>query len=222
MPDPPLIEPISLPYPDPQIDVIDLACERGEVVLFEQLSFSIRGGNALHIAGRNGAGKTTLLRQIAGLGWPHHGEIRWRGAPIQSDPIRWRSAFTLIAHAPMLKDALTPVANLRFALALEGRAVSTRAIVEALEQMGLVGYEDLQCRSLSAGQKRRVALARLAISTRPVWLLDEPLTALDVDGRATVARLIDTHIANGGITIYSSHQALDLSDDQRQQSVVLA
>ncbi|CAG0908309.1 unnamed protein product, partial [Cyprideis torosa] len=201
------------------LDVTGLACERGDLLLFEELSFRLGAGEALHVAGRNGAGKTSLLHLIAGLGWPLAGEIRWAGRDTRADPLRWRNDFTLIAHAPMLKDVLTPVANLRFALALQGQSVDAKRIESALETLGLAGCEDLPCRSLSAGQKRRVSLARLLLSSTPVWLLDEPLTALDVDGRAIIGQAIDRHLADGGLVIYTSHHPVPLADGARQSTL---
>ena len=180
--------------PAPEISVTDIACRRGDRVLFSGLSWRAGPGTAVRIHGRNGAGKTSLLRLLAGFGWPEAGIVRRVG------DIAW------VGHGDGLKTDLSPRENLEFHAALYG--APRASVAPALERFGLADVANLPCRVLSAGQRRRAALARLCIGGATIWLLDEPLTALDADAQRIVESLVDDHGREGGITVFTSHQPL--------------
>ena len=190
--------------------VHDLACERGERLLFRNLGFELGQGEALLVRGGNGRGKTSLLRILCGLSAPAAGEVRWRGEPIARAHEQYGREMAYVGHANGIKDDLTPLENLRLAAALGGRALGEDAAQAALAQVGLARCVDLPARVLSFGQRRRVALAGLATAGALLWILDEPLTGLDVDGVAMVETLIRDHVAGGGLAVMTTHQPLVL------------
>ncbi|MBS2693449.1 cytochrome c biogenesis heme-transporting ATPase CcmA, partial [Salmonella enterica subsp. enterica serovar 1,4,[5],12:i:-] len=159
------------------LEAKSLSCVRDERILFSELSFSVQPGDIIQVEGPNGAGKTSLLRILAGLARPDDGEVCWRGRNTLRDRAGYQQDLLFIGHQPGIKAVLTPFENLQFYQAVRG-AAEPQAIWRALEQVGLVGYEDLPVAQLSAGQQRRVALARLWLSAAPLWILDEPLTAI--------------------------------------------
>ncbi|ODU01906.1 MAG: heme ABC exporter, ATP-binding protein CcmA [Thiobacillus sp. SCN 63-1177] len=173
----------------------ELVCERGERLLFRNLGFELGRGEALLVGGGNGRGKTSLLRILCGLSAPAAGTVRWRGEPIGRTGI---------------KDDLSPMENLRIAAALNGRALDVAAATAALERIGLSRCMDLPARVLSFGQRRRVALAGLMTAGALLWILDEPLTGLDVEGVALVERMIRDHVMAGGLAIMTTHQPMSL------------
>lgn len=179
------------------LDVEGLACQRGERQLFERLSFSASGGSLVAVRGANGSGKTSLLRLLAGFGVPAAGEIRWQG--LDDGAIAW------LGHVDGLKGDFSPRENLDFHLAFHDVVGDTE---QALQAAGLAQYADAPVRTLSAGQRRRTALARLALVDAAVWILDEPLTALDDGGQHWVTELVATHCKAGGLVVITSHQAL--------------
>jgi heme exporter protein A len=186
-----------------------LACARGERRLFADLSFIVRAGQALAVEGANGAGKTSLLRLLAGFLAPVAGRVVVRDAGGESDEAEARGRrIGWLGHHDGLKPQLTAREQLDFYAALFGR----RADGDALAQVGLSRQADLPCRYLSAGQKRRLALARLLVSQRPLWLLDEPFAALDAAGQALVAQLMARHCGQGGIIIAATHEPLGLGN----------
>jgi heme exporter protein A len=199
---------------EPMLTATDLACSRGERPLFGGLSFALNAGDWLHVKGENGAGKTTLLRTLAGLAPADRGQVRWDGADASAQNGDYRRAVLYLGHPAALKDELTPLENLSLALALDGQAAETATLVAALQQMHLQGREDVPVRHLSAGQKRRVLLARLLVRPADLWLLDEPFAALDADGIVLLCRLIGEHLARGGIVVLTSHQAVALPGGQ--------
>ena len=188
-----------------------LECVRGERRLFGDLSFSLKAGEALHVEGANGAGKTSLLRIVAGLAMPESGEVRWSDAPIRSLGEDYRRELEYCGHSTALKDDLSAVENLRAACALAGRSLDRGETLGALERAGIgAATAGLPVRSLSQGQRRRVALARLAQSEAKLWALDEPFAALDAGGTDWLRGLIEKHVAAGGLVLLTSHQALPL------------
>jgi heme exporter protein A len=191
------------------LDVDGLSLRRGERVLFRELAFSLHAGEALSLEGPNGAGKTSLLRAIAGFLEPAAGSIRVRtndGAEIQSGEERGRHIGWL-GHQDGAKPQLTPREALRFFARYYG---SADGVDDALAQTGLTRVRDLPVQYLSAGQKKRLALARLSLSARALWLLDEPLASLDKTGKALVAELVRNHCKGGGLAIAATHESLGL------------
>lgn len=188
----------------------ELACERGERLLFRNLGFDLQEGEALLVRGGNGHGKTSLLRILCGLSRPAAGEVRWRGQPIAGEHEQYCREMAYVGHVNGIKDDLTPVENLRLAAALDGRDLSQAAAVAALERLGLSRCLDFPARVLSFGQRRRVALAGLMTAGALLWILDEPLTGLDVHGVAMVETLIRDHVLAGGMAVMTTHQPLVL------------
>jgi heme exporter protein A len=192
------------------LSVSYLSCVRGERRLFAGLRFDLAPGEWLHVQGENGSGKTTLLRAVVGLSPPAAGEIRWRGEPIRRLGEDYRREMLYLGHHGAVKEELTPLENLRLAAALDGRSLDERESLAALHRFGLKGREELPVRFLSAGQKRRVLLARLVTRNAPLWVLDEPFTALDVKAVDMLSALIAEHLRNGGLAILTSHQAMPM------------
>ena len=185
-----------------------LACIRGDRWVFSGLDFALAPGETLVLTGPNGSGKSSLLRIMAGLLPPVSGAIEWQGADIAEDRDAHAARLHFVGHLDAVKLALTVAENLRFWAALRpGRG----EIEPALERFGLAALADLPSRFLSAGQRRRLALARIAVSAAPLWLLDEPTVALDADGVAAVRAAIREHCAGGGSCVVSTNTALDLA-----------
>lgn len=204
------------------LEAIGLECVRGERRLFRNLDFTVHPGGLLRVEGPNGSGKTSLLRMLCGLLPPAAGELRWTGEPIRKLGEDYRALLAYVGHQNALKDDLDPVENLRYAAALSGAAISTDAARDALARLGVEACADLPVRALSQGQKRRVALARLAFrSHNRIWILDEPFVALDAATVPEIAAMIATHLHDGGLAIYTTHQDVDI-DAAEQQSLRLA
>lgn len=187
-----------------------LACERGERLLFRNLGFELGRGEALLVVGGNGRGKTSLLRILCGLSAPAAGVVRWRGDPLGKAHEQYGREMAYLGHANGIKDDLTPMENLRIAAALNGRELDAGTATAALERVGLSRCMDFPARVLSFGQRRRVALAGLMTAGALLWILDEPLTGLDVEGVAMVERMIRDHVVAGGLAIMTTHQPLVL------------
>jgi len=185
--------------------------------LFSGVSFALEPGTLLHVRGCNGSGKTTLLRALCGLLVPEAGEIRWQGQDSRRLGEDYREDLLYCGHLNGIKGDLTGIENLRVAAILDGNPVDEGRLWSALEQMGLAGYEDLPAVALSQGQKRRVALARLLVSEAPLWILDEPFTALDTDAVDLLLRLIAGHVSDGGILVLTTHQEVPLTAGRVQQ-----
>jgi heme exporter protein A len=192
----------------------DLACRRGERIVFSGVSFRLASGGALVVTGANGSGKTSLLRLLASLIAPAHGRLCWDGKPVAEDLARYRAGLHFVGFEDAVKPALSPREMLQFWVALRGvgRRSAAAAIDDALAAAGLSAVAEWPCRWLSAGQRRRLALARLLSAPGLLWLLDEPTSALDAEGRAWLERIIAGHRAQGGQVALSTHHALGLSD----------
>lgn len=186
------------------LEVINLACVRDERTLFHGLSFQVQAGDVVQIEGPNGAGKTSLLRLLAGLSRPEQGEVRWQQQSIRRQREIWQQNLLYLGHHPGVKSVLSPRENLHF---WHGDR-SEDMLYDALEQVNLLGYEEVPVAQLSAGQQRRVALARLWLSPAPVWILDEPLTAIDKHGVEKLMARFAEHADNGGVVILTTHQDL--------------
>ena len=182
----------------------DLQCIRDDRVLFENLNFSLSLGQILQVEGTNGSGKTSLLRILCGLTLATEGQVQWENQDIQEIKSDYWAELIYIGHLPSIKGDLTPLENLAIARALSAESTEL-SLEEALKIVGLYGFEDVLSRTLSAGQKRRVALARLLINKTKLWILDEPFTALDKAAVAMIEKLIDEHAAQGGMAILTSH-----------------
>jgi len=195
----------SSPPPLPSLRLVDVACRRGDRLLFTGLDETLAAGELLWLRGGNGRGKTSLLRLVAGLSAPERGQIVWGEAPTRGNA-RFAAELVYIAHTNALKDDLTAAESLAFLARVHGRDASPSAIRAALARLGLAGGERTPTRSLAQGLRRRVALARLALETAPaLWVLDEPFDALDVAGTAVLHALLAAHRARGGSVLLTSH-----------------
>ena len=193
------------------LKVENLGCERNEQWLFSGLNFELRQGELMQIDGANGSGKTTLLRTVCGLLPADEGNVYWCDRPIQRNRHDYLSHLTFVGHKQGIKDELTAEENLEIDQILATKPSHLQA-PEALGRLGVGECRDQLCRQLSAGQRQRVALARLLVSNTYFWVLDEPLTALDQDAQQTVRDLVSQHIDGGGMVLLTSHQRLDWGD----------
>jgi heme exporter protein A len=193
------------------LETHDLACLRGDRRLFRGLNLRLEPGRLLRVEGANGSGKTSLLRLLAGLALPAAGEVRWHGRPIRRERESYAQALLYLGHLGGLKDELTAAENLRIESDLAGLAsVTAERIAEALAAWGLTRQAQLPLRVLSAGQRRRAALARLQLSAAALWILDEPFNALDVGAVAHLGGQIEAHLARGGMAVVTSHMDLPI------------
>lgn len=189
------------------LQALALSCERDDRLLFEGLDISLNNGDLLQLAGPNGAGKTTLLRLLAGLNRDYQGELLWQGKGLYQDFADYAQHRLYQGHLSAVKKALTPIENLRWLTS--SWHVAEAGLWQALEEVELAGFEDTPCGQLSAGQQRRVALARLCVAPTPLWILDEPFTALDKHGVQWLEQKLQQHIQAGGAAIITSHHALE-------------
>jgi len=188
-----------------------LTCIREERILFEELSFSVCSGDIIQIEGPNGAGKTSLLRILAGLSQPYEGSVNFKGKSINDDRELYNLNLLYIGHLAGIKGEMTAQENLAFNLALSG--LDHTAAEQTLSEVNLLGFEDALASHLSAGQHRRIALAKLWQSKAPIWILDEPFTAIDKNGVIKLEKLIVEHAKAGGCVILTTHQDLNISQD---------
>lgn len=196
-----------------------LECQRGESVLFSGISFDLAEGEVLQVGGANGTGKTSLLRILAGLSRPVEGDVYWRGETILAHRSGYASEMAYLGHHLGLKGELTVMENLRFGMALHGRVRGDAGWQQALERLELHQRDHLPVRTLSAGQRQRVALARLLTTDALLWILDEPFTALDTHGIGLVQTILDDHAGRGGMAVITSHQPVTLRRTLRQLSL---
>ncbi len=203
---------------DPLLQANRLFCERERRVLFSDLDLLLNAGEVLQIEGANGSGKTTLLRILIGLSDAYEGEVLWRGQCIKSRRAEYQMNMHYLGHAAGIKAALTAEENLRWYAALSGQKVGDR-VWDVLASVGLRGYEDTPCYTLSAGQQRRVNLARLYMLPKKIWILDEPFTAIDKSGVAAIEKLMSVQAEQGGAVIVTTHQ--DLSSVTNVRKVML-
>ena len=199
----------------PKLTATDLTLFRGDRCLFKGLSFALNSGELLLLEGRNGCGKTSLLRAIAGLLELESGAVSWNDAPVQKDRQFFKNSMVWMSHKVGFNGDLTLAENLRYEANL--RLQSGLDFDDVLKRLGLNRLKRLPMRSLSAGQQRRVALARLLMSAAELWMMDEPVTNLDREGRALVTELVSEHLANDGMVIMAAHQ--DVNIDAPTQTI---
>jgi heme exporter protein A len=190
---------------------INLAVVRGERMLFDALNFELKNGTVLYLQGANGSGKTTLLRTLCGLSQPYAGSLNWCGKNINALAEEYRKNLLYIGHLPGIKEDLNALENLQFSLALTGAKLAPNQATETLNMLGLAKSMSLPTRMLSQGQKRRVALARLWLQHLPLWILDEPFTALDAAATDLLKQKIENFANDGGMVVMTSHQDFSLN-----------
>ncbi|MDZ4200995.1 MAG: cytochrome c biogenesis heme-transporting ATPase CcmA [Gallionella sp.] len=190
------------------LEVSDLACSRGDHRLFSGLNFALRPGEIMQVQGVNGSGKTSLLRTLCGFMSPDEGDIFWRGESAHDLGEVYYAEMLYLGHLNAIKDELSALENLRISAGLSGVELDDKEAIAALRRMGLKGREMLPVKVLSQGQRRRVALARLLVTDAKLWVLDEPLTALDVGAVALIESLLAEHLARDGMVIFTTHQPL--------------
>ena len=192
------------------LSTLNLACSRGYRDLFDGLCLHVQSGEILRVEGRNGSGKTSLLRILAGLAQPVSGDVLWNGCKIHDPQTEYFQHLLYIGHKPGIKYELSAIENLCLSRALFGSR-RENGIEEALYQIGLYGFEDMPAAMLSAGQKRRVALAQLFLTQAKLWILDEPYTSLDVAAVALLEEQFRLHVQSGGMLIMTSHQPVNIA-----------
>jgi len=192
------------------LSVDQVGCQRGERILFKNLSFELQSGKLLYVQGENGSGKTTLLRTLCGLSLPVVGTIDWNGEAIKALAEDYYGQTLYIGHLAGIKEDLTAIENIQFSVTLSGYSVDRTEALAALNSLGVVRCADLPTRVLSQGQKRRIALAQLWLQDNPLrmplWILDEPFTALDVSMVDKLTQHIEQYVKSGGIVVFTSHQ----------------
>lgn len=196
------------------LEVRQLSCMRGDRQLFSNLTFSLQSGRLLYLKGHNGSGKTTLLRTLAGLFHADSGEVLWSGQTLKQTSDDYYRDVLYIGHAAGIKLDLTPLENLQIYCRMRDLSFQEGELWDALQKLGLKGFEDLPARMLSAGQKRRIALARLFIDKARLWILDEPFTALDVAAVELLQGIVAQHVISGGMVILTTHQEVSLPEER--------
>lgn len=209
------------PYPESHVlSAVKLAAERQDRWLFKDVSFSVNPGTVFHLKGANGCGKTTILRILCGLTTADAGEVHWGNKPISKQHDEYHTQLSYVGHTDGIKSDLTVEENLKvnavLALGKQQRPKNVD-LGDTLRQVGLQKRKYTFAHSLSAGQRRRLALARCLLNDTSIWILDEPLTALDTQGVKLVEELINGHIERKGIAIITSHQRLDVNDANYQE-----
>lgn len=194
----------------------NLTCVRDERVLFNSISFTLSPGDILHIEGPNGVGKTSLFGLLVGLALPYDGQVLWQGENISEQRSNYYQNLLFLGHKPGIKPELTAIENLRFFSHLSGLD-KDYDVWSILAEVGLVGFEDIPAAQLSAGQQRRIALARMWFSDSPLWILDEPFTAIDKQGVKALETLMLKHAEKGGMVILTTHQDLNIQQAHYQK-----
>lgn len=189
------------------LSVLDLSCHRGERRLYSGVGFQLRAGSCLHLQGDNGVGKTSLLRQVSGLSPVSEGSVAWCDQPIADNP-SFQAERIYLGHELAMKEDLSVMENLQMDAAVAGQTATPEIVCNALKNLGLKGREHLPWRVLSQGQKRRAALAKLMTRRSRLWILDEPVVALDAPSQAAFIQIMETHLDEGGMVLLTSHQAL--------------
>jgi len=196
----------------PILEARAITCVRGDRELFSRLDLQVSAGECLHIRGENGVGKTSLLRLLTGLASPESGEVLWNGVPIKKESSEYHSKLLFLGHRDALKEDLTALENLRMYAAIDGIDLSDVEAFSTLWRFGLKGREDLPVNCLSAGQKKRVLMARMLTRRAQVWILDEPFNALDTQAVLELQSLIGQHLEGNGLVVLTSHQPLAISN----------
>ena len=199
-------------FPEARLDVDGLSCIRDDRSLFSDLSFHLEQGGLLRIEGPNGSGKTSLLRLLCGLRPADSGEIRWNGKLTEKAADHYLPSMLYLGHLAHINGQLTPLENMRYLCQLRNIELSESSSLAYLKEVGLRGFEDIPARQLSAGQKRRVLLAFLLSANAQLWILDEPLTALDKDVCSWFEGKMLEHCAEGGMIIFTTHHGMTLDD----------
>ncbi len=194
------------------LEVSNLACSRGDHLLFSGLSLTLQSGQIMQVQGENGKGKTSLLRTLCGFILPDEGRITWYGDDVRDLSEEYFASLLYLGHHNAIKDELSALENLQISAGLAGITLDERQAVSTLRRLGLKGRERLPTKVLSQGQRRRVALARLLVGNAKLWVLDEPLTALDVGAVALIQELIGEHLGKHGMVIFTTHQPLVIGD----------
>ncbi|AKD25974.1 heme ABC exporter, ATP-binding protein CcmA [Polynucleobacter duraquae] len=193
------------------LEARNITCVRGERTLFSGLDLELFVGQCLHIRGENGVGKTSLLRLLTGLASPDCGEVLWYGQPIKKQESEYHSKLLFLGHRDALKEDLSAIENLRMYAAIDGITLSEQDAFASLWRFGLKGREDLPVNCLSAGQKKRVLMARMLTRRAQLWILDEPFNALDTHAVGELQALIVEHLQGNGLVVLTSHQSLAIS-----------
>ncbi len=194
------------------LKVESLTCERGGRALFENLSFELEPGQALHLSGPNGAGKSSLIKSLTTMRPIEQGIICWKGADIKECLDQYLQGLLSIGHKSGINMQLSAEQNLSWYLEIAQCALPPEVLINAFKFFGLYGFEDLPAANLSAGQRRRIALCRLLVEQKKLWILDEPFVSLDKEGIESLTGLFCKHLDNKGLLIFSSHQSADLGD----------
>ena len=192
------------------LEARNIACQKGQSDLFHGISLRVEPGNVLLVRGANGSGKTSLLRILAGLSSPREGEVLWCGTRVDPWALALRKRTLYLGHTAPLKDDLTVMENLVYALRLDAREVNQNRCLEALQDVGLGARRHLLAKQLSQGQRRRIGIARMLLASRALWLLDEPATALDAEGDKLFKSVLREHLSRRGLAVVSTHQTLEI------------
>lgn len=198
-----------------QLSTEQLSCQRSDKILFSGLNLCLQNGDFLQIEGHNGIGKTSLLRILAGLATPLSGKVRWNLEDISHQREEYHANLLYLGHHSGVKPELTAWENLKFYQQISSARQDDEILWDSLQIVGLLGREDISASQLSAGQQKRISLARLWISHAPLWILDEPFNAIDKNGVQVLTRLFENHCKQGGIVIITSHQ--EVSSDHLQK-----